>query len=253
MDSILIWWSCVSIEVILLVRGALGGLLRKYPFFYAYIGCVLLREIVGLLSYRFGADVYAGLYWPGELVTITASYAVIVEIFRQSLNRNAVVARIAQSLLIAVFAGALIYAASDLLHGKASSLPRTIAQLARDLRYMQGAPLLVMLWLFLRCRVLIERHLLGLTLGYSFWVGVNAMNLAIWLHPGNEYSSLLIKSQPITYLITLVIWCVTLWSSQPDPVPRPENPTAQTYEPLLGKTRAAFAALSASVTRTPRP
>jgi hypothetical protein len=253
MSASLIWWSCVSIEVFLLLRGTLTGLLKKYPLFYIYVVCVLLKEVVGLLSYQLGTSVYESLYWPAELATVVASYAVIVEIFRHSLKRNSVVARIAQELLIVVFAGALVYAALDLVKGKAASVPRATVELGRDLRYVEAALLFVMLWLFLRYRILIGRNLLGLILGYSFWVGLNVINLALWFLPGKTFSIGVRTLLPITYLITLMIWCASLWSSQPDPVPRLEGAIAQEYEPLVGKTRNAFAAVSTSVARTMRP
>src|SRR5437867_7876013 len=70
METNVIWWTGTSVTAIVLIRGALVGLLRKYPLFYAYISCVLLKEIVGLLSYQFARNFYEPFYWPSELATI---------------------------------------------------------------------------------------------------------------------------------------------------------------------------------------
>src|SRR5882762_1196120 len=83
MDTKIIWWSGVALDVAILSRGCWTGLLRKFPLFYTYIGCVVVKEIIGLLSYEWAPRFYEPLYWPAELATVLASYAVIIEIFRQ--------------------------------------------------------------------------------------------------------------------------------------------------------------------------
>jgi len=253
METNVIWWTGTSVTAIVLIRGALVGLLRKYPLFYAYISCVLLKEIVGLLSYQFARNFYEPFYWPSELATIVASYAVIIEIFRQSLRHSPGIARKAQKFLLAAFVLTLSYAATDLLHGQFASASRAIAELGRDLRYIEGALLLVMLWLFVRYRILLGRNLLGLIGGYSFWVGLNVMNLALWFLPGNGFSVFLRRLLPITYVGTLTIWCLALWSSQPEPAQSAENAIERDYELLAAKTRAALARTSERLVRVMKP
>src|SRR6266481_2218618 len=241
MGTNFIWWCAIALEAALLWRGATSQLLKKYPLVYAYIGCVLLIEILRFCCYRFAPNSYPSFYWNSELITIVASYAVIFEIFGQALRHNPGVARLAQKLLLVVFVIALSYAASDLLHGGFTSVPRATADLGRYLRYVEGALLLVMLWLFGRYRISFGRNLLGLTVGYSLLVGLDVMNLALLSFPGNELSIGLRKLLPITFLITLVIWCASLWSCQPDPVQSAESAIDRDYEHLAAKTRANFA------------
>jgi len=45
-----IWFSAIALEALILLRGSTTGLLKKYPLFYSYIGCVLLKEIIGLIT-----------------------------------------------------------------------------------------------------------------------------------------------------------------------------------------------------------
>jgi hypothetical protein len=253
MDTNLIWWSAIALEAAVLFRGLRQGLLKKYLLFYAYVGCVFLIEVLRLCSYRFTPRFYPVFYWHSELVTIVASYAVICEIFRQALRHNPGVARRAQELLLVVFVIALTYTASDLLHGGFASMPRATADLGRYLRYVEGALLFMMLWLFGRYRIPFGRNLLGLTTGYSLLVGLDVINLALLSFPGNELSTGLRKSVPITYLVTLIIWCASLWSSQPDPVPPAESAIERDYDLLAAKTGAAFARMSARAARTLRP
>src|SRR6266850_6250271 len=253
MGTNLIWWSAIALETVVLCRGVKAALLRKYPLFYAYIACVLLIELLRFSCYEFAPNFYQAFYWHTELVTIVTSYAIVFEIFRRSLRHNPAVTRLAQTLLLVVFVLTGTYVASDLLHGGFVSLPRVTAELGRDLRYVEGALLLVMLWLFGRYRILLGRTLLGLIGGYSFWVGLNVVNLALWFLPGNGFSVFLRRLLPITYVGTLTIWCLALWSSQPEPAQSAENAIERDYELLAAKTRAALARTSERLVRVMKP
>jgi hypothetical protein len=249
----LIWWSAIALEAVILLRGRTVGLLKKYPLFYAYIACVLVKEIIGLLTSQLAPNSYESVYWPTELATILASYAVIIEIFRWSTRHKPGIRRLTQNALLIVFTLTLAYAASDFVHGGFGSLSHAIADLGRDLRYVEAGILLVMLWLFARYRIPLGRNLLGLIIGYSFWVGLNVVNLAFWFLPGNGFSILLRGLLPATYLITLSIWCVTLWSAHPEPVQPSETKIEQDYELLAAKTQTILARMSTGVSRIMRP
>lgn len=243
----------MALEGAVLFRGLRAALLKKYPLFYAYITCMLLIELLRFACYTSTPRFFPSFYWHSELVVVVASYGIIVEIFRKALEHNPGVARVAQKLLLVIFVIAFSYAASDLLHGGLAWMPRTTADLGRYLRYVEGALLLTMLAIFLQYRISFGRNLLGLALGYSLWVGLDVMNLALLSFPGNEFSIGLRNSLSIAYVITLVVWCTSLWASQPNPVPPPERAIDRDYARLAAKTRAALAQLSSRVSRTLRP
>jgi hypothetical protein len=244
MGTNLMWWISMALEGAVLFRGLKAALLRKYPLFYTYVGCILVIEVLRFACYMLIPGSFQAFYWHTELIVVIASYGIIVEIFRKALQRNPGVARAAQKLLLVVFVISISYAASDLLHGGFASVPRATADLGRYLQYVKGALLLVMLWLFGHYRISFGRNLLGLTLGYSFWVGIDVVNLALLSFPGNEFSIGLRRSLSIAYVLTLFIWCATLWSSQPDPVPPTESAIDRDYALLAERTRASFAHLS---------
>src|SRR6266404_5484884 len=112
-----IWFSAIALEALILLRGSTTGLLKKYPLFYSYIGCVLLKEIIGLITNEFAPKLYEPLYWPTELATILASYAVIIEVFRCSTRHKPGIRRLTQNALLSVFVLTVVCAASDLWHG----------------------------------------------------------------------------------------------------------------------------------------
>lgn len=248
-----IWWVGTSLAALILIRGVRAGTSSKHPLFYGYIGCVLLTDIASLVCYQFAPGFYRRLYWPTELATIVASYAVIVEIFRQSLRHNPGIARRGQKLLLVAFALAVAYAATDLLHGHFGDTTRAIAEVGRDLRYIEGGLVLLLLWLFVRYRILLGRNLLALIVGYSFWLGLNVINLALVFLPDNEFSALARRLEPVTYVVTLTIWCVGLWYSRPEPEQPIHGAIERDYELLAAKTRSILVRTSDWFVRGMRP
>ena len=240
MDTTLVWLIAIALEAGILFRGFKTGLQKRYPFLYAYIGSLLLIEILRFFCFRLTPNLYSSFYWQTELVRIVASYGVVFEIFRRALRNNRGVAHITKQLLQIVFVVALSYAASDLIHGGFASVPRATADLGRYLLYVEATLLLVILWLFGRYRISFGRNLLGLLLGYSWLIALDVVNLAFLSSPGNGSSIGLRKLIPITHLITFSIWCAALWSSRPDPLPRAESAMDRDYEFLAAKTSAAF-------------
>jgi hypothetical protein len=254
MSADFIWWGAIGLEAVILFRAWCTHLIRKYALFYAYIVFVLLADIIRLCCYQFRPKLYPTLYWPTELVTIVASYAVMMEIFRQSARYNPGVARLTRNLLAIVFCLTLSYAFLNLVQdGFAYSVPRVTADMGRYFRYVEGTLLLGMLWLFARYRIPLGRNLLGLIAGNTFWVGLNIANLAFWSQSGNEVSIILRRMLPASYLVTLGIWCATLWSALPDPVQPAESEIERDYEILAAKTRAILARTSSRLVRAMRP
>jgi hypothetical protein len=249
-----IWWGAIALEAVILSRAWCTQLIRKYALFYAYIAFVLLADIIRLCCYRFTPDLYPAFYWATELITIVASYAVMIEIFRQSVRYNPGVARLTRNLLVIAFCLTVSYASLNLAQdGLASSVPRVTADTGRYFRYVEGTLLLGMLWLFARYRISLGRNLLGLIAGNTFWVGLNIVNLEFWSLPGNEVSIVLRKLLPASYLVTLGIWCATLWSAVPDPIQPLESEIERDYESLAAKTRVVLARTSSRLVRVVRP
>ena len=253
MGANVVWLSAIVLEAVVLCRGIIASLTRRHPFFYIYLACILATELVRFYCYEFAPKYYQGFFWNTELLTIAASYIVILEIFRSSFKHHPGMGTLVQRVLLTVFVLVISYAATDLLHGGLRSLPRAIAELGRDLRYAEGAVLLLLLWFFGRHRIALGRNLLGLVAGYSFWIGFNVMNLALFFVRGNEFSTGLRKLLPVTYVVTLSIWCVTLWSAHPEP----ERPALEVldheYQTLATRTRLLLARASTRLARTVRP
>jgi len=212
-----LWWLCIILETTLLVRAISSGLARKYRLFYGYIICIVGGEIIRVVCYLFAPDRYGSVYWYTELATVVVSYAVIIEILHQALQCYPALSRPVTRLLWIIFALTVSYACCELFANGFVSLPRAAADLGRDLRFVEGALLLMLLWFFGRHRVSLGRNLGGITIGSAIWIGSNVINLSLLSLPGHEFSAFLRELLPVTYLISLGVWCFSLWSAAPTP------------------------------------
>ena len=244
MGANFLWWLCILLETALVVRGIYSKLFNRYRLFYIYLSCILCTEIIRLYCYRVAPDSYPSLFWYTELATIVASYAVIVEILLASLRSYPALSRRVIHLLWIVFVLTLSYACCDLLANGFVSFPRVAADLGRDLRYVEGALLLLVLWFFGRHRISLGRNLGGITIGSSAWIGANVINLALLSFKGQEFSSLLREILPVTYLAALSVWFLSLWSAAPKPVSQIAIECNEDLATVSMKTRAAIAGTS---------
>lgn len=254
----LIWVATAALEGTILFRLWKTGLSRKYPSFSAYVAWVLLSEGLRFWSYQRSPEgilspLYKAVYWDTQLVTVAASYAVCVEIFKNALRHNPGLARFAQKLLLIVFVLGVSYAASDFLHGRVGSIAKAAATLGSYLSYTEALVLVIMLWLFGRYRISFGRNLIGLVIGYSLWVGIDVIILVLLFLPGNGASTALRRLAAPAYLITVIVWCVSLWSSHPDPPAPAESTIERDYSALASKTRGTLAQLSTRAGRALRP
>lgn len=248
-----IWWSAIVIEAIVLLRGASTNLIKRYPLFFGYLACIFLTEITRLCVYSLAPTHYGAVYWYSELADIVASYAVIIEIFRKALRNSAGLARLAKNLLYVIFVVTASYSATDLLAGGFAFLPLATADLGRDLRCVEAALLLVILWLFARYRIPLGRNLGAIALGNAFWVGTSVINIALLSSPGKQFSVLLRQLLPVTYLIALAVWCLGLWTADPERAHVPMHRMDFGYAIVAMKTRTIFASATDRLIRAVKP
>jgi hypothetical protein len=239
-----LWWVCIILEATLLVRGFSSGLAKKYRLFYAYIIIILTSEVIRLLFYLFAQDRYRSVYWYTELATVVASYAVIIEIWHQGLRHYPVLSKRITLLLWIIFAITVSYASCSLVASQFVLLLRVAADLGRDLRFVEGALLLIMLWFFGRHRIPLGRNLGGISIGAAIWIGANVINMAFLSLPGQNFSKFLRGLLPIIYFIALVIWCQSLWMPVPASASRFASEPEENLALVTSKTRGIVNGIS---------
>lgn len=248
----LVWWMCISLEVILILH-SVPAMLKRFPVFYGYIACVLVRDVSAIPIYTMWPGLYSKFYWSTAFVTAILGYTVIVEIYSRSLARFPGVARFIRTVLVGLLFLVAARAFAELFGGAANPLASSAAVLERDLRTLQAILLGALLAIFSLYRIPIGKNLRGIIVGYTLYVGVRVVELTAYAQSGKAVGIFVSKMEPIIYLICLGLWTLALWSRAPEPIVDTVPGIEQDYDLLSRQTRMQLARACAFLTRTVRP
>jgi len=232
-----VWSLSVALEALLLIRAARTNLFRKYPFFYSYILCVLVIDLISTPVYLHYRSVYSPFYWSTELLVAIISYGVVVEIYNQSLQNYRGVAGFFKVLLFVIFCVAAARVALTSLADSGKGFARAVADLEGNVREAQVLLLCCLLVLFVYYKVSIGRSLRGLILGYALFLGTDSISSAFIAHPVSGLAPLMRKVEPAVYAFSLVIWVISLWVPRPEQGPERSRELEHDYAYLAGATR----------------
>jgi hypothetical protein len=122
-------------------------------------------------------------------------------------------------VLSAVFTGVLLNAIMELSDSPLNKLMPTTRELDRNLRVIQAFFLIALLGLIFHYSIPLGRNLWSMLIGYGLLVGTGVITFTL----SSQFPDLNWKwsAVPIQleYCTTLVVWCVGLWSYQPNPTP----------------------------------
>ena len=248
-----IWWTTNLLEAILLGRAAWRKFIKAYPLFYIYLAYVLLESLARFYVYVWQPPLYTNFYWGTQGVSVLLGFAVVWEICRQALARYPGAYRMVRAGFAIIFVAVSAKIVANVLAGENWSLAATIAEEERDFRVVQAFLLLVLFGLISFYRIQIGRNLRGMMLGYGFFIGTSVLNLTFRSYFGDGFQIWWQYLQPAAYVLVLLVWCVTLWSYQPNPEPEAESRIEQDYQSLVHATRQRFRQVRAHVGRTVRP
>jgi hypothetical protein len=251
MPGQLLWWVPNVLEGVLLIQAVRGRLFRRFPVFYAYLSYVFLESNLRLCIYFLKPGFYPKFYWYTQTVSVAVGYGVIWEIFRQSLNQYPGAARAARNVLAFVFAVIVGNTFIKALSEPDWSPARTAAELERNLRTVQVILLLMILSLLAYYVIPVGRNLKGMMLGYGFFIGMRIINLTLLFHVG--VLALWRYLPAATYTVTLLIWCFTLWSYQPNPQPEFEVGIERDYELFAARTAGFLVQMRTLLVKAIRP
>lgn len=240
MAGYLIWWATIALEIVLLIRASSAQIARKFPVFYAYLTCVLLISLLRGFFYRFYPIGYQHFYWYTEFLSVLTGYGVIFEIYKKALKHHPGVWRRSQKGLLLVLFVTLSEVALNVFEDPNASWAHAIAKLGRDLRYVELTLWVIMLAVLNLYRIPASRNLKGLISGYGLFIVLSVVNLTFVFQPEDAVAELASKLAPVAYLITLLIWCGTLWSVHPEPAAPLEDLIERDYQVLALRTRATF-------------
>ena len=249
----LLWWAPNALKGLLLIRSVKGGLFKRYPLLYVYLGYVLLQSFLRFCVYTFNPSSYQSFYWCTQFLSVAAGYGVIWEIFRQALSQYPGAARMAKNALGAIFLVVVSKVLFNALTGPVLSPATTTAELERNLRAVQAILLLAVVGLLAYYAIPTGRNLKGMILGYGFFIGTSVMSLTLRSYLGDWFQAWWQYLSVTTYFVTLLIWCFTLWSYQPNPQPESEVGIESDYGLLAARTIKLLTQARAHLVRAIRP
>lgn len=239
MISVLIWSVGIALELILIVRGVQQRLLRRYPAFYSYIVFVFVTDIL-VYAVHFSQKIYLYFYWTTEFLSLVLGCLALLEFFRAALVGYPGTARMARALLSLLFIVAMIKTVIKTLNVPVWWFNATPAQVEGLLRVCQLLAILSLTVLFLFYSVQFGKNLRGILLGFGIFFSWSVICLALVSAGVAKANSIWSYTLPLSYLLTLVVWAVHLWSYQPNPVPDRAIPLEQEYQRVAAATQRRF-------------
>jgi hypothetical protein len=203
----------------LLYRGVRERLVREYPVFYSYLAFILCQSLALFRLSLASRQTYMVGYWMSELLATALGVGVMWELYDAVLGPYQGARRMGRALIATLLAALLLKFAVDVAAQPIAVILPTTADLQRNLRFMQ-ALLLIAIFLVLRYyRVALGRNAGYLFIGYAIVVSTSVANLALRSALGAPFQRWWTILGPIEYLMTVVCWCVGLWSRSSHPAP----------------------------------
>jgi hypothetical protein len=251
--STVIWWAGILLELVIVSRGLQTRLFKNYPIFYLYIVCVFVVS-TGLYVASFeNVAVYQHWYWPTQLITLILGYGVILSILQESLSPYPGAERFARSIGLAIFFVVFFWIGMHFALNRDWSVGNATTRLERDLRVIEALFLATIVVAVRYYRIGIGRNAKGLILGMGIYVAVSLMILELFTFFGHRFDFACMTLQSGSYLLTLAVWTVALWSYAPSPAISTDNNDIEgDYDALARQTRAKLEALRQYFTGTAR-
>jgi hypothetical protein len=243
MLSLIVWWSGLVLELVILVRGLRARMILKYPYFYAYVLCVFVVSAGLYEGYRVSVHFYEHWYWPTQYATLLTGCGVLLEILDHALESYAGARRLLRGLCLGIFGTFFCYIGVKVVRHALWSTLVTSAEMERDLRVVQAVFLAAILGVVFYYGINLGRNVKGMILGFGAYVGISVMTLAIVAVSGNRFVTAWELLQSGSYLFALGVWTVTLWSYAPNPAPERVDRMELDYAELASRTRQSLEAI----------
>jgi len=250
MLTLMVWWGTFVLEAVILLRCYRNRVLQTYPFFATYLAFVLLSSMSEYVVFKTrSGSTYQYWYWSMEFVRVILGYSVVLEVMERGLESYEGPRRLGRNAGLLVFA--FIVGLTTMQWVVRWGLPslRTSVEVERNLRSAELVLLAVVLGVIFYYRVPIGRNLEGIIIGYGLCVATVVADHALRSYLGERFQSTFSVAAGYSYLCSLMIWLVFLWSYQPNPVPVRPNPLSSDYDALAQRVRKALESTRGHVKR----
>lgn len=253
MLTLIIWRVGIAVEALLLYRGVRAKLVQGYPSFYIYALSLFLADGILYLAYYSNPSFYWKWTWYAGFMVLFLGGGVLLEVFRQALSPYAGAEKLARTASLAVFGGTLLFGIAYPIWSPKEAVAKALfVVVQRDYLFVQALVLLVLLWVISSYEISMDWNLKGMVLGYGQCIGVMLIMWALRIHVGAQLGQTASLVQQISYLASLVIWLVALWSYRPNQTPEPKIDVELNYDILASKTREMVGKASAELVKVER-
>lgn len=246
-------WADIIIPAVLVYRAIRGGFFFKYPIFYTYLSYGVVEGLFRTYFQYFRYDLYGKAYWSTQFVSVSIGYCVVWEIFRQALARYPGAARLAKACLAAILLIVLTKGALSTAGGTMTWQTRYAADLEKDFRVVLAALLVTIAGLVAYYSIPLGRNVKGMLMGYGGFIGLTVIHLAIHQFWGARFQPIWQHMGWVSYSAALAVWCATLWSYHPNPVPVRFSDADDDYMHRSGQTERLLGTARSSLGRVARP
>lgn len=202
-------------------RGSRQDMLRRYPFFYFYVGFVFVLNVFLLLAVQLGLPGYALVFWWGASVAALLRFFVVWEVFRQAFSPFKPIRQIAGQASVFLVAGltvAILLGNDKLLFlYKAESF---FPDLERKVGLIQASLLLTCLFLVHYYAIPLGRNVWGMALGLGGYLSVSVMNFSA-LELLDSFLPFWAYIRRFSFIGMVSLWVWVLWFHVPSPRPAP--------------------------------
>lgn len=243
MATLALWWGGILLEALIIARIWKNRVLRAYPFFGLYLGCVLASSSSGYVLSIVKSSVYGYWYWGWEFVCVLAGYCVVLEIVENALASHEGPRKLARNIALLVFASVVGVTTFQWVVERSSHLILTSIEVERNLRTAELVLLALIIAVIFYYGIPVGRNLKGVLLGYGLVVAAVVMANAAASSAGESFRTVFSMIRSYSYLAALLIWVGTLWSYSPNPVLERPAPLTSDYDALANWAKGVLAGM----------
>jgi hypothetical protein len=255
MLNLLMWWSGIALEALILLRALQQKTLGRYPFFYLYVASLLCADGLLYILFLVNPAAYPKWNWNAGFVNIIVSCGILLEIFKHVLPPYPGAERFARISGLVIFAVIFLSGIAYLIFAPGAPESRmTIARnLERNLLAVQAIFLSSLVGVIFYYGIAIGRNLRGMIVGYGLCVATMLMTLSVRSFAGPSFDAAWTLIQPIAYWVCLFVWVSALWNYQPNPVLLTAADTERGYDSFVSGTRTRVGEMRSRLGRAARP
>jgi hypothetical protein len=252
MASSIIWVVGILFEALVLYRGVRGKLLLRYPNFYVYILSLFLADTTFFLAYLTKFPIADKWSWYAGFVSLLLGCGIALEIFRHGLSPYAGAEKFARVASYTFLAAVMVFAVVYPIIAPSNGARAIFTRAQQYFLAVQGVLLIVIIQVMAYYAIPAGRNLKGMMLGYGQAVAVTLALLAVRNYKGPGFQHAWTFTQQLSYLASLSIWLVALWSYIPAPVPKARIKPDDDYDGLASRTRGMVSTAGADLIKVER-